>query len=945
MKLRRASWFFSKWCASCLRDIFIVVLWLVLIGFGLAQIGLLTAHKLPMPDGLLRQIEARLADAGLTAQIEDASIDLSGRVLLNNVQLATTSFDSPLAKIDTLYIRLNPLVLLARQIDVRYVRASGVNLMLPAMLSPTGRTEEVLSNVCLSFKPGHNELELDQLSGQLANLTVSVRTPVTIPLGQKTDPHASPKIRVAEALKDYISLARKLTEFTPELAALEKPNLTLSLSSASLANAPLVTFTLTSRKMDVDLSRFRPDVGRLAVTDLKLATTLALDGPAPDMLTFRWSCASALTHTGWQLQGTTGQLTGRFATDTFQPLSCVVTADTARVNDFTFAQTLAQLSQEPADPRVRAEITTAALGTTWQISGLADPALGQGTLQLDGALTNDIMQRAEAAAGLATGTLLTLNAPAPVSLTADFAPGWKFQQARGRATFGHVVGYSVPFSTGRATFTFDGTELSVTDIAASQGENAATGSYWMNVKNRDFRFLLAGKLRPADISGFFDPWWANFWQHFDFTQAAPIASVDVAGRWGRPYTTTVLARADVTGPTINAVSFNRVRTTMFIRPDFYDALELKLNKGAGSASGTFTRAIDFYRDDDSLRSLDFDLTSTLDLAETARIFGAEGTETVEPFIFANPPNLHLTGHVDGAASPRGPHRLIQIAAKSTGPFALYEFPLHDLSFNGTINDHDIDLRDIEVTFAQGIAKGVAFLSGPEADRRLRFDCTLSGANLGRAISTLEQFSAQQNNEPAPTASRFQQKLSEGRLDLQLAAQGLYHDPLSFQGDGTLALTGAQLAQINLLGALSQLLSKSSALNFTSLQLDAARAHFSLERNKLVFPDLKITGSSVAVETQGTYLLDKKTMDFAAKVYPFGHGKTLLADAVGFVLKPLTTAMELKLSGPIDKPRWRFAYGPTSLMYTLTGTKPNDTVEPDPIPTDITRKLPPPYLRR
>jgi len=50
--------------------------------------------------------------------------------------------------------------------------------------------------------------------------------------------------------------------------------------------------------------------------------------------------------------------------------------------------------------------------------------------------------------------------------------------------------------------------------------------------------------------------------------------------------------------------------------------------------------------------MDFDVTSNLDLVETANMFGQAGSETVNPFTFASPPSLHLTGHIDGGASAK-----------------------------------------------------------------------------------------------------------------------------------------------------------------------------------------------------------------------------------------------------------------------------------------------------
>jgi hypothetical protein len=323
--------------------------------------------------------------------------------------------------------------------------------------------------------------------------------------------------------------------------------------------------------------------------------------------------------------------------------------------------------------------------------------------------------------------------------------------------------------------------------------------------------------------------------------------------------------------------------------------------------------------------MDFDVTSNLDLNESARIFGPDGADFSAPFSFAQPPTLHASGVLDGPAAPGGEHQRIQLSVASTGAFALYGFPLGDVSFDAFLRDGDIDLPRISAAFGGGVLTGQAWLTGGDATRRLRCNLHLAGASLGRTLATVDGFVAKQNHQPSDPASQILPHAADLRLDLTAAAEGLYHDPLSFTGTGTVEVGGPELGQVRLLGLLSKL------LNFTSLRFTSAKSTFALERNRVNFPDLKIAGANSAIDARGDYLLDRKTLDFNAKVYPFETSKFAPANLVGFALSPLSAALEVKLTGTLQNPSWAFAYGPTNFLRKLEQPKAAEAAGPSPAP--------------
>jgi hypothetical protein len=297
--------------------------------------------------------------------------------------------------------------------------------------------------------------------------------------------------------------------------------------------------------------------------------------------------------------------------------------------------------------------------------------------------------------------------------------------------------------------------------------------------------------------------------------------------------------------------------------------------------------------------------------------GEEVEAVVAPFRMSRPTRLEVAGKITGPAAPEGPGRHFEISASSAGDFLFYDFPLSGASAVIAVRNDDIVVDPVTAGFAGGQAAGRIHLSGRAADQRLGFDIRLRDAVLGQAIRNLEEFSARRNRQPAPQENRFQQRIAAGQLDLALSADGRFADLFSYHGEGNAELTGADLGEVRLLWVLSELMDK-TFLNFSTLKLDTVRANFTLAGRTLAFSDVRITGPRAAIEAQGDYALDLKSLDMKAKLFPFEESKSLFGTAAGLVFSPFSQALEFRLTGPLDKPSWAFVFGPTSMLRTITG---------------------------
>jgi hypothetical protein len=942
-KLLLASWFVCKHGIRWVYSYVVWSLWLFLAVLFVFQLKIALSRELNIPAWILHRLENKHAARGLIAHFGAATVDPRGRVLLRDARLRSVNYPEPLFTARSIEFTLNPWAVLVGDFGASDVQLHGGKLHLPPILSPSGRDEPILTDLDFSLEVADRELIVNRLTARYAGLTISARGTHSLPEA-KDGARLDPDKMVDTVVNTYLKAAAQLAIQIPKVDWFDTPHLDLVLRAHPDRGAVAhVNFTATGARIPASLVPRLPAKGFIDLGPLALNTTLPLIHNQSWAARIQLSLAE-LTAPG-ELHATDARLTLLTGLQPgWKPVPRSIDLSFARLSFGEFSAQAVSARLSGSYPQIHAEVGLRSLDEPWTLSADTDWSVRSGTVEVASKISPVVIAQLSRKIGRDLSALIKLGDRAPFSLKANFVPGWKLAEARGHVSTGFVDARRVAISAASADFFYAGSALSVERIVLKTPDSEARGSYAMDTKTNDFRFLLAGALRPPDIAGWFGDWWPNFWKHFDFSASSPPrADIDISGQWGKPYDTVIFLHADATSPVIRTVPFDHVRTTLFIRPSFYDGLELVATRGGGLARGTFTRSVDFQKN--ALNYQSFDVTTDLDLREAARIFGATGTDIVDPFIFQRPPKVTAVGRLTGPASPEGVHERAKIKVESNGPFTFMGFPLSNLSASAVLNDDDLQLDGLRVGFAQGFVTGRARLSGRGDQRRLGFDAALENGSLGQAIQTLEEFGAARKKQPAPPRSKFQERLTSGRLNLRVSGDGNYRDPYSFIGGGSGEISGAALAQINLLGGLSEVL-RAVRLNFTSLRLNSAQSNFKLNGPQLDFSELKITGPSASIDLHGLYRLDLQQMDFNARVSPFELSKNPLASAVDLVLTPFTNILELKLSGSIDRPRWRFAYGPSSLLRSLSGKK--DTMEEaatSPAPTPPASLQPPPSLRR
>lgn len=902
----------------CWRFTGTLLLWTVWLALGIllaVQITIATSRELALPFWARPHVEKRLAELGIRGTFGPTMIDTGGSMFIQDFRIFHPTVDEPLLTADSVFVRFDPRWLAVGRIVPLDLEIEGGTLWLPPMYSPTGRKEAALSEISVQLAVDGSDLLVSGLSARLGALGIRSHGRMKLPPQPGRLRRMSLHEMWAEGVHAYLRLMRQLQGPLEWINRLEGATLLVNLSeSADKKAMATADLDLIARRFRLPGNSVRGLAEPLILDGILLKTTFPIGGGRPSDLQLRCEVAHIEAPEERKVDD----------------VDCVVgvTLDPAsfrlapkslksRIGTVVAAPWSARaITMETSLPRVAPSLSALFAGKLWSLSfDSLNLQTGASRLSVRGDISTQFIHWVGNAVGHPLEKEISLRSDPHLRAEVDLAAGWRPERFSGHVAVDAVVAHTVALDGASAEFECAGHTLRFKDITLEQGPSIARGSYWMDTQSHDFRFLLDGRLEPSGIGGWFHEWWPDFWLNFDFSRSVPSASVDVRGQWGRNSDLSVFVAAENGRTAIRGIRFDHVRTRLFVRPHFYDALFFRADQGPRFAHGTFARTVNW--ESRSWSRLEFDATSTMDLNEAARVIGIEGLGIVEPFKFSQPPQLRLSGQIDGPGSSKGGHRRVNLAFYAAGPGSYHDFPLKDISVNGTINDDDIVLDPIATGFAQGTAEGRVHLSGEDPSRRLGFDLRLKNAALGEGIRILEDFAAKRAGREPPKQSRLQEQIAAGRIDLAMSADGMFEDLLSYQGQGNAELTGADLAEIHLFGVLSQVLRR-TLFNFSTLKLDAMQANFSIHGPKIHFPQIRVTGPRAAIDAKGDYLLDRKMLDATAKLYPFEQSSFILSNALGFVLTPLSEALEFKLTGPLDNPNWSFVYGPSNFLRALRG---------------------------
>jgi len=862
-------------------------LWLALVLLLAAQLFVLSRRQLEVPAFVLRELESRLTASGVRLTFGASSFDPTGWILVENVEGRLDPFQDPVFTARAITGRFNPWMAIVGRFEPTALQVVDATVSVPAMLSPSGRTERIVTDFDVVVEPGDRQYVVPQLTARIAGVVLTAHGILPAPgLSSRETPDFPNWIS-----RHFPDLCRQAITAREYLADFEAPSLHVIASSSEPGVLDLEMRVLArAAQLRVPAS--------VSARDVQLATRVRLPTQESE---------SRFEFTASEIRlpfDTTAQRVRALAIGTlpargnarFEPRQFDVTAVSVSSQGFS-ADTVSAHLNPPAPGWLDGAVVAHIAGLPLAVQAGVNFTARTAELQFAGSISPDLLSPVSERLGVDLRRFFEFGVLDLEDGTARLGPGWKLEQLAAQATGQEINAYGVRIDRGRATLRLDGRRFRAPEVHAIIGENSARGSYEQDLSTREFRFLLDGQLRPLEISGWFRPWWPNFFRQFEFPEAPPVASVDVTGVWREGLRTAVFVFVTAREPVIRGVRFDDLLSRLFIRPGIFDGLEVIAHRDGGRIEGTFGHTVDL--EARQWRTLDLSLKSTLALEVATRILGPLGERLFNAYTMSAPPRVQLQAHFDGPASPTGRHQSIDADVQTTGEFRFHRFPFQDPSFDLKVRDDEILIEDLEARFAGGVVTGQTRVWNSERGRRVHFDLVVKDASLGQATATLQNFFAERRGTAMPTPGKFVQEKANVRLDMIGAAEGAVGDPLSYVGAGDVSLRGAEIGAVPLLGSLSELLS------FTALRFTEAHGSFNLNGPKVEFPVLTFAGANSAIEARGAYALDARQLDFRVKVFPFQESSNLVKSVVGAVLSPLSNALEVKLTGSLEKPEWGF----------------------------------------
>lgn len=856
-----------------------------------SMLFLLFASEVPVPRFLVQAIEANLAAEGLGQRIDSIQFDSRGHILLNGIRLYSTDYEEPLLLVDHALIKLDLSSILFGNIRAASLQISNGRLLSPTAVSPSGIPGEVLSDLSGSVHLKAGRVRIEHLRFRAGEIRSLATGSIQLPDRGKTK---SDQPGLSAAIAQLVAQIPQIIHIEDLMTDLEAPIVRLHFAPNRSDGYDATVNLMADGYQTPDGTKVRSVNARIKLTThLGKIETIGVQGRV-----------EAAEHKDLaQIGAATFRANWNGIPTREAPYPEKLELNIARISSQRALLRYTSLIGKPLPDNSIAFTGSTTFGSQpIRLEGAVHPVEGHGTIGISGQAGADWLQMASEIIGSDVTYYADLSRKPVYRVAADLGPDWAWSEVRfeGMASDFLARGVLLDTAHARGHLTPDG--VTVEQIHIRQGKTRAFMTYSDTFATRDYRFQAKGAIRPVAISGWFGPWWENFWKDLDVPPEGGQCDLNIYGNWFGMRKTKVTGSVVASNVSVKSYRFDHLDASIFIRPHYFDIYAGHASRPEGTISGEFQ--LRYEQGNRIPVEQHFKAESSIDLKTAARIFGDGGIAMLAPYGYEIPPQVEFSGAILRTGDEWDTD--ISLGIETDHPFSYEEFPLDSLHTRVRILNKRVELPSIVSTFAGGDLSGEALVDDAGI---LSFDASLKNAHFQDA---LKKFGAYlRRNDPPLSAEESQERFEDrnlgGRLDLTMKAQGGLGNFSSYVGAGHFDITEAELGRIHLFGVLSSAL-QSTMFKFSTLRFTEASSDVIINRNEAYFPDLSVYGPLAAIKSVGSYDIPTGGLDFQARLFPFDRSSFPVFALLDTMLHPLSSFFEVKTTGTLADPNISVALG-------------------------------------
>lgn len=843
----------------------------------------INGHKINLPETLLRKIENQLSTNDLTIKIASGHITSSGEIRATNISASAKASRIPALTSEQASITLNYLSLLFGKISIQELKIKNTLILCPPVHSPTGLPEPILEIplASLTYK-NQNLIQINQAILKIHNLDILVSGDWSLAPQNEKNPWNLPEL---------VKTGSILLNQQQYLTAFNHP--TLYIKTKSLSNSENKIqgvfhakhffmeklFSLGQHKCEFSLklqnNSFEPDAHILIsfnnFQDQKYGTIRR--GFVQAVIPTNYSNAKQIKYCDIKfLDIEHNNISADVLEGIFSSINYPLIKGNIKItNDEEWMQ---------GDGVMNIEAQSLKLTISGKInSETASPYLSQIPL------------------------LQKFNTEPQKTITlkgnATFGNNFSFKEGLVQVTTDTINFLDQIWNNAEILLSAKPQQINISKIKLTNDTNDIEGFYTQDRQSDNYRFLLKGKLDPHILDQHMAPWWLKFWQDYDLKNNPLNTDLDIVGNWKEKDKYFIFGKIQANDFIYKDIPFSSFNSILYAKPHILELNNFSIQSNEGSAQGNLLWLSEKKgKFEPSITKINIESHLPINTIE-AFITNPPTLEILKNFNCLNPPSCKLSGEFY-LKQPRKNN--FTLLFKSNSPLEIKQLPLDYLSFNTSYNFNSTAIDNITLGFAGGQAQATAKTKNTSNNKHsLELECKLQNAKYQHALDAIKRYSSKDNT---PSSS----KPHDGTIDLNIQAKGLLGDLSSYSGDGKIKITNANLGKINMFGILSRMLSV-TPLALGSFNLTDIESSFSINKDKVHFPDIEIFGSTAQIRAKGNYKIKTEGLDFIMDVSPLGKMRVPFVSQAFYLLSPLSQSIQIKLNGTSSNPLWDFKITP------------------------------------